>query len=375
MADVIPTSSNEHVAVVKATAPKYFKEASDLTFRRRLWLAMLEKYGQIEYNASSFACVWDVEYSQPEVRQYGDQGDQEFNEHDALLQLTCDVRGYTTTDRLTKKKQLMNQGATQIYDLYKKKSENLLKAIRDKFCGELYIDGNLAANANRLLGIESFMGDDGATVAADIVANPSDTYAGQSTALGANGGNWTTDLTTYPNATAATDWPWGNGDTEYDCLSPLLVNYSSTSWNTSSTDWIDNCEEVLRFAGIACASKNGDDNIPMLHMLDAKLYGDFLNFHAARNRIVLPHKESQDLGFSKTMNFEGAAVHFEFDCPANVGYGITPNNIELFSMENQLFIPDGPEWSIERKGWLYEVGFFGNMRFQPKFFARYAAYA
>jgi hypothetical protein len=219
------------------------------------------------------------------------------------------------------------------------------------------------------------MGDDGNTVAADIVANPSDTYCGQSTALGNNGGNWTADLATSPNATAATDWPWGNGDTEYDCLSPLLVNYSSTGWNTSSTEWIDNCEEVLRFAGIACASKNGDDNVPMLHMLDSKLYGDFLNFHAARNRIVLPHQESQDLGFSKTMNFEGSAVHFEFDCPANTGYGITPNNVELFSMESQLFVPDGPEWSIERKGWLYEVGFFGNMRFQPKFFAKYAAYA
>lgn len=375
MASVVPTSSNEHVAVVKATAPKYFKEASDLTFRRRLWLAMIEKYGQVEYNASSYSTVWDVEYSQPTVRQYGDAGDQEFVQHDALLQLHVDVRGYTVTDRLTKKQELMNKGQEQIYNLYKKKSENLLKALTDKFCGELYVDGNASGNENRLLGIQSFLGDDGATVAADIVARCSDTYAGQSTTQQAQGGNWSTNRATSPNATIATDWPFGSGDTEYDCLSPLLVNYSSTSWSSGQTAWSDNCEEVLRFARIVMAAKNGDERVPFLHMLDSSLYNDFLNFYSARNRIIVPHKESEDLGFGNVMQFEGAAVHFEFDVPADTGFGITPNQMELFSLQPQLFVPDGPEWSITKKGWLYEAGFFGNMRFQPKYFAKYSAFA
>ena len=377
MATVLPTSSNEAVSVIKATAPKYFKRESDLTFRRRLWLAMLEKYGQIEYNADSFACVWPVEYSQPIVRQYGDSGDQEFNEHDALRQLTVDVRGYTTTDRLTKKKALMNKGASQIYNLYERKSANLLKSMRNKFYGELYVDGYAAGNGNRLIGIESFMGS-GTTVAADIVAQPSDTYGGQSTVLGNAAGNWTATLATKPNAAVATDWPYGTGDSEYDYLSPLLVNYTSSSWAATTKTWPNTCVEVLRFAGVTLATRTGaegDDSIPVIHMLNSKMYTEFLNHFSDAQRIIVPHKEADNLGFYRTMQFEGAIIHFEFDCPVNTGYGLTPSQMELFSMEDQLFVPDGPEWNISKKAWLYELGMFGNMRFQPKFFAKYFNYA
>lgn len=375
MATLVPSSSAEHVATVKATAPRYFKKASDLTMRRRLWLAMLERYGVVEYNADSFSTTWDVEYSEPEVRSYGDAGDQTFAEHDALQQLTVNVRGYTTTDKLTKKQRLMNKGKSQIYNLYEKKSKNLLKAIRKKFHRELYIDGYATNNDDRLIGIESFMGTDGNTVVGDIVANPSDTYGGLSTALGAISGSWDSDLATSPNATIATDWPYGRGDVEYDFIAPKPFNYGSSSWSSGNTNWLDNCEDVLRTAGIVCATLTDDEDTPMVHMLDSKMYADFCTYWSARGRIIHPHKESEDLGFGRTLNFEGAMVHFEYDCPPGVGYGLSPTMMELFSMEDTLFVPDGPSWSIEKKAWLYEVGFFGNLRFQPKYFAKYANYA
>lgn len=365
------------MAVVKATAPKYFKGASNLTFRRRLWLSFLRKYGRIEKNATSFSQTWDVEYSEPEVRTFGDQGDNQFNVHDALQQLTVDIRGYTTTDKLTKKMRYINSGPEQIYNLYEKKSQNLVSSMRKKISAELYIDGNATGNEQRFLGIESFMGDDGNTAPGDLIANPSDSYAGQSTALGAITGSWTTDLGTgnYPNATLATDWPYGQGDTEYDFVSPKLINYSSTSWGAQSNSFQDNCEEVLRFAGIVCAALTDDEDVPYLHMLSSRLYNQFLNFYSAKGRIVLPHKESEDLGFSKTMNFEGAAVHFEYDCPSDTGYGICPAEMELFHCDDMLIVPDGPDWDIRSKAWLYEAGVFGNLRFQPKYFAKYKDYA
>jgi hypothetical protein len=377
MADVIPTSTNEAMAIVKASAPAYFRRASDLTFRRRLWLAMLKRYGQLIYNAESFATVWPVEYSQPEVRQYGDSGDQEFVEHDALLQLEVDVRGYTATDRLTKKKRLMNKGRVQIVDLYKEKSNYLIKSLSDKFCGELYIDGYAANNENRLIGLRSMMTADTAnTVAGDLIAPPSATYGGLSCALQAQGGSWTSDLGAgnFPNAYLGVDYPYGSGSTEFDCVSPLHVNYTSTSWGTNQTTWLQNCENVLRFTMIAMASKGGDENVPKLFMLDAKMFNEFLNNQAAKQRIMVPHKEAQDLGFGRAMNFDGAAIHFEFDCPAGYGYGMDPSQMDVFSMESQLFVPDGPDWSMAKKSWLYEAGYFGNCRFQPKYFAELGAY-
>lgn len=368
---------SEALLVVNATAPKYFRGASDLTFRRRLWLALLMESGRVVYNESSTECNWDVEFSEPEVRQYGDAGDQVFNEHDAYRQLTLDWRGYTATDRLTKKKQLMNRSPHAIVNLYRTKSDKLIKSLRHKFCAEMYIDGNAANNDNRLHGIESFMGDDGATVAGDLVANPSDTYAGKNTALADEGGSWSTDLAAAdrPNATIATDWPYGNGDTEYDYLAPKLLNYSSTSWNSGGTTWLENCEEVLRASSVWCASLSGDESMPMCHLLSPKLFQDFQNFQAARNRILIPHRMAEDLGFSKQLNFEGAIVKFEFDTPANTGYGLSIEEMELGCLQDQLFVPDGPEWDIKTKGYLFEAGFFGNLRFQPKHFSKYDAYA
>ncbi len=378
MATVVPTSSNEHISVVKATAAKYFKGSTDKTIRKRLWLSMLRKYGQIELNADpGHSLVWPVEYSQPEVRQYGDGGDQEFTNHDAFLQMHTDVRGYTATDFLSQKQFKMNNGKNKIVDLYSGKTKRLEKAMQDKFCGELYIDGNAAGNENRIHGIESFMAikSGSTTVAADKIAQPGDTYAGQSTELQANSGTWSTNKAVSPNAELATDWPEGNGDSEYDPLSPLLVNYSSTSWSSGNTNWIDNCESVLRYAGNVCQVKNGDPNVPFCHMLNVSLWTDFQEYYSARMRINVPHKQSDDLGFPNTLNFEGSLVHFEFDAPSDVGYGLSPSAMELFVMGDQLFTPDGPEYSMAKKGYLYEVAFWGNTRFDPKSFAKYAAVA
>lgn len=376
MADVLPLSSEEHLALVKAQAPIYLKKASDLTYRRRLWLSMLRRYGMIEANANSHSLVWNVEYSEPEVRQYADAGDLEFNEHDALQQLVLDVRGYTATDRITEKQKLMNGGSAQVDDLYKNKTDRLLKRVNKVLCGEMYVDGNATGNSNRFMGVNSFLGDDGATVAADQIARPSDSYAGRSTAPGADGGTYSSDGTSY-NATMATDFPFGSGDVEYDYLLPLLVNISSTGWKAGTT-FDSNCEEIMRFARIAQVNRGAkleNSKAPFIHMLGADMYADFLNFYSARNRQVVPHAESANLGFGDTMNFEGDAVHYEYDCPSGEGYGFVPTMMELFHLGPQLINSRGPEWAITKMAYLYLIYVFGNLRCQPKFFVKYKSYA
>ncbi len=49
--------------------------------------------------------------------------------------------------------------------------------------------------------------------------------------------------------------------------------------------------------------------------------------------------------------------------------------MELFTPQSQLFDVEGPEWSTPDQAFLYIVSLFGNMRFQPKFFAKMKNYA
>jgi hypothetical protein len=367
--------ATEGIIAIKNTAPKYLKGAADQTIRNRLWLSLLREHGRIKLGDGGVSCYWNVKAREPEIRQNGDAGQQIFAEHDAYEQLTVDVRGYVGTDRLTLKKKLMNKGPLQIVDLYGTKLENLLTSLSNNFGAELYIDGNATGNENRLCGVNSCTGDDGNTVAADILANPSDTYGGKSTALGNLGGTWTANLTTKPNATAAKDWPYGSGSSEYDYISPKLINYSSTSWPSGGTTWRENCSVVMRRARTWCKATGGGDNIPMLHLLSSSLYDEFEDYQETKFRTIIPHKSAEDLGFPDALNFNGAIVKHEFDCPANEGYGINLQDFLLFSIHDEFFYTFGPEWNTESLSDLMLVGFFGNMRMNPKGIAKYKNYA
>jgi len=367
-------ATTEALHVVNATAKTYLKGASDLTIRNRLLLALIQKQGNIEYNATGFDNTWNLEYAQPVVRQYGDQEDLEFSEHDAYKQATLDWRGYSATDRLTKKQNLMNKGSSQIVDLYGTKTKLLTKSLRQKFNGELYIDGNAANNGNRIHGLESFLANS-TTVAADLIAKPGDTYAGLSTAVAAFGGTWTSARSISPNASIATDWPYGTGDSEYDFFSPKLVNWSSTSLPSGETTWLLNCSSVLRYTLTWCLHITGEENIPYCFFLNTEMFAQFKEYMEAKQRILVEHKSAQDLGFANVLSFEGAMVKQEYDCPVNTGYGISPEHMELSSLQGQLFVPEGPRWDMKSKSYLYALDFFGNCRFQPKYFAKLKNFA
>jgi hypothetical protein len=380
VATVLPTSSDEYLELVRANAPKYFQGESDLTFRSRIWMALMEKYGVIDYGVdTSYACVWDVIYRLPEVSTFGDSGDINFDEHSALQQLTVNVRGYKATDRLPKKQYLLNRGSTRISNLYKGKSERLLKSMRHNLCSEIYTDGYATGNTHRLIGLESFLGS-GTVAAGDRVAKTDDSYGGLTTDLGDYGGTWSDSgvAASQYNATLSNDWPYGQGSPEYDFISPLLVNYSSTAWPSGSTSFIDNCEDVLRFAILAQRHRGAIEGsgTPLVNLMGTRLYNDVLTYYSARNVQHIPVPDAVQLGFPETINFEGAWLTHDYDCGANVGYIIQPDMMELFTPQSQLFEVEGPEWSTPDQAFLYIVSMFGNMRFSsPKFFGKLAAYA
>lgn len=366
--------ADEWVGTIHTTAQKYLKGAADLTRRSRLLLAMLQNRGRFVYGESGYNCIWTVEMDHQPVSQYADMQVLNFQRHDRHKQLEIDWRGYVATDTMTKMEKEKNKGETQIINRYKDIIPSLTKSLRNHFCAELYVDGYAAGNENAIHGIESFMGV-GTTGAGDRIAEPSDTYGGLSTALGAEGGSWSDDLTTQPNSTVSKDWPDGNGDPRYDYLSPKLLNWSSTGWDGASTTFQLNGIRVLRQGHTWMTQTGGQEGRPDICLMNGNLLYAFKNAHQSYLQIMVPHKEAQDLGFSDALQFEGMAVDSDFDVPVNTAYFLNVDMMEVACLTDDLFWTDGPTWDPRVLAWLFSVGFMGNIRWQPKFFGKAKNYA
>lgn len=365
----------ESATLIKNTAQKYIKGASDHTIRQRVLLAMLAQGGRIKYNQSGYDLNWNLKIKLPDVVQGGDNAQNIFTEHDLNIQMTLGVRSYKTLGRVSKRKVTLNRGGQlAIVDLFDQEMDSMKQALRNEFCAEIYKDGNGTGRGECIHGFESFLGDDGATTAADRVANPSDTYAGQSTALANNGGSWATSGAPAYNTAIGTVWPYGNGDPEYDCLSPKLLNYTSTAWSSGTNTWTANATELLRRARTWC-KVNGGTKMPMMHMLSADMYDELEDAIEVRFRHTTPLQSAVDLGFPDVIQYSGMGLSREFDVTPGVGYGINLDDIEILSAHSDLFYMEGPVDDFRSESYLFLAGFLGNMRCNPRGFAKYAAYA
>lgn len=363
----------EWQGIVKLTTPQYLKGAQNLTLRGRLLLKKLEQAGRIKFNSGGgYKLVWDVRKREHDLEAYGDATSLVFSRLDAYDQLEVDWRGYKSTDLMTEKERLMNDGDQAIVKRYSVIAENMAADMRNNFSKELFVDGY--ANPLRLHGLESFCGV-GTCGAGDRIAQPNDSYGGKSTALGGITGSWSSTLSTKPNSTVATDWPDGSGDADYDFLSPKLVNWSSTGWGTGSTSWESNCERVLRQTTIWLTRGGGQDARPTMYLLSGDLFYPYLNKQESKQRIIVPHKEAQDLGFGDVVNQEGVMIQHDFDVPSRTGYGLNVNQMEVRCLGDSLFQNRGPEYSIQHDAYLFVIGMFGNCTYQPKYFAKFYSYA
>jgi hypothetical protein len=53
--------------------------------------------------------------------------------------------------------------------------------------------------------------------------------------------------------------------------------------------------------------------------------------------------------------------------PSGVGYGLNVDQMELMSLQGQLFVVEGPDYDLQTKSWKTSVDFFGNLVCNPRF--------
>lgn len=363
----------EWIGTLHEQTPKFLSGWVDETIRNRILLAMLRKNGRIILNANSPLCVWNVKFAQPTVNTAADATNLVFQRNDVMRQAAVKWGGYIATDMMTEKEYLMNRGPGQMFNRYGEVVPWMMEAMTDKFGGRLYVDGNVTANTDGIQGINSFTNYT-ACGASDLIAQANDSYAGLSTVLGnETGGTWSNTLSSanQPNTSLGFDWPHGTGTVQYDFFTPKLLNVATTRWGAGSTAWETNCERVLRQGRIWLTNTGGQAGRPKLVLMAPDYMAGFLNHQSAKQRIIVPHKESEDLGFEGSVNFEGMSLMDDYECPVSTGFMVNIQNMELASLDSVLFGYRGPDWSIRDRAWLFYVGFWGNLRYRPKHFAQF----
>lgn len=372
----------EWARIVQTTTHDYIREEEINIMRNRKLLAMLQARGRVTFGHSGDMMDWKIRYKRAPLTGYADGDILSFSRQQRWQTAQLEYRGYSVADSVTKKEQLMNRGTEAIVKFYSETSALLMEDVEDQFCEELYVDGNAAGNTKKIHGAESYFGNGGAGTK-NPIGVPSDSYAGINTDLGNYGGSWSANGATV-NATTG-DWPSGTGDAHFDFWSPLIVDYTSAistsnsngtfGWTSGTKTWPNTNKEAIRF-GLTFSRKNkGRRGQVDLVMLDNQLYRQLAGtIDSAENIFVMKGKGGLgseanlvSLGFGDVINFEGCEITAEYGIPANVGYGFSLSNIELCSMQDSLFVPEGPSLDLGTKSYRYSIDFFGNLRFNPRF--------
>lgn len=352
----------EWARIANTTIHQYIRDEELNILRNRKLLAMMKDRGRISMNSPGGDFMdWKVKYKRAPMQGYADTDTLTFSRRNKWQTAQLEWRGYSATDSITKLERLKNQGQQAIIKIASTIMESLMDDMDDQFGDELYIDGNASGNSKRIHGIESFMGNSGAA-SGGFIGTPSDTYAGLSTTLANYGGTWTGN------------WPAGYGDAHYDFWSPLILDYTDTSWTAATKTWPNTCKEVLRYATINTQRNKSKKGETDMFLLEKDMYRQLLDALDAAERLTVKRGDGKNglysLGFTDVVNLNGVDISSEYGVPANVGYGFNMNFIELRSLQSQLFVSDDIDFDIASQSDRFAVSFFGNCRFNPRYFCK-----
>lgn len=355
--------------IVNTTIHKYIRQEEPNILRNRKLLALMQDKGRITFGHSGDLMDWKVKYKRAPMQGYADSDTLTFSRRDRWKTAQLEWRGYAATDSMTKLERLKNKSTEAIIKVYEQIAPALMDDLDDQFGDELYIDGNASGNSKRIHGLESFFSVSGASTK-NPIGLPNDTYAGLVTTLGNYGGSWSVTGTN-----TAADWPVGTGDAHYDFWTPLVVDYTSaivtaaaageTGWAASTKTWPNTCREALRYGIIHGKKNKRKTSMIDLIIMNDEMYRLFEELTSTNERLVVKRGDGSALyrlGFTDVINFDGVDMTFEYGIPTNVAYGLAVDQLELCSLQETLFVPEGPDFDISEQSYRFSIDFFGNLR-------------
>lgn len=393
MPGFLTVSAEADLNTIRTTAPEYMHNYMDLTKKNHMLLSMMGGWGNIIYNANSLARIWQIQVREANVRTHTNSTNKTFSEHDPFEQMQVGVRGYEATDVFKELDWKLNQGSTQLIDMYDFKTKHIAQTMVKRIQEWLYRDGDTTTYADGYQGFESCLhvknanNGGSAPTNADLLVLTKDTYGGHSTELGNFGGSYSADLASADryNHLLSNDWPFGQGSPEYDALSPKLFNYEATRLGTGSNEWADNVEDVIRHAIAVFNAQAGSTMTPeeIVFLLANDLYPAAENYYSDRFRIMQQFSGG-DMGYAQrhSIQIDGAHLKADYAVPAGLGYIVCPKYLEMFNLitmngggPEPMIDVFGPDWSPEHGAYLFRCTTFGNLRMSPKYMGKLAPLA
>lgn len=337
--------------VQKTTITKHLREVEENIMSNQKITALLTKKGRVSYNHGGKNLDWRIKKSRNSMVGYGDMQGVNFDRVNRHEVATLDWRGYMLSEAVSKLEKLANKGKEAIVNFVSELTESMIDDIKYHFAREFYLDGNASGRDHAIHGFLSWLGY---TSNAQYTA-PSDTYAGLSTVLGNYGGSVVSGA-----------WPSGKFDPEYYFWSPLIVNYTHASFGST---WAASCIDALRNGIIFQKNAKGIQGQLDVILITASMYADFLDQLDEKERIQVERGAKNSdliaLGFKDVVNFDGVDVTYEVDTPDTQGFGLNFKELELCSMQGQLFVP-GSDYDLNTLADRYTLDFFGNLKGNPR---------
>lgn len=361
---------SDWLRVAATTIADYSNKEEINVLRARKLFARLMNEGRISFNHSGTKLVWPVYYRENDIQTFGDMGSLSYGRFNRHVQAELDWRGYAMTEFYSEMEKEKNKGPQALVKAISDIAKRSMKEAESRFTRELFIDGNDSSNTDRFHGIESLLGVSGASAAQPIGVNNS-TYAGLSCALQNKGGTWTGS------------WPAGEGDSEYDYWTPLVVDYTSAvaaggttgGWTSSTKTWPNTCLEALRYGITYAELKNASDRDRMDFVtMESTMFRYLKDKLQSEERIIAGSGKMTALGFPGLIEYDGVEIGSEYGLPSGTAYGWCLGATEIKSLKPKLFNPFGPNWSDENPGYKLGILIFGNVQFfSPRGFVAWKA--
>lgn len=308
-----------------------FKDVPKLMLRASAVLAMIEHHGNTETNVSGRGWQREVQYRLHNMRTNVGNAPVDFAPTNLWRRISLEERGYTITDSITKVDELTNRGEDAIVPLVKGMVKRLDQSARERMADEVFKDGDAAGN-DGWHGYNSFTGHvlDTATQSIDqssagapstsgyvdrdvntldFAINPSDTYCGLATDLGAYSGTQITGI-----------WPYGRCNEWMDFNTPVLLNTNTTfpgigPIGSGQTGWQTNCVELLAL-GVDIAARNLLRKPLDLAVMPTELFTQLKNALRSKERANITSNDSQlrAYGFpdANTIKIDGLEISVDY---------------------------------------------------------------
>ena len=367
--------------LANSTISDYFRGVEEGLGTKNRFFAMLKKMGNIIYGQQGTDLNWAVEYREIPLTTNNMEQAVVPSRQDYVKRCSITPIGYSQADQMTKREKLMNAtGGSQLIDYFKEMAKRLERNSARQFQEEVYIDSSATGNSGRLSGLETMFATNGtinitsttsasrAANAADVVGNPSDTYAGLSTILGNYAGAWSTGAGSVSDV-----WPAGKGQLSFDFFSPVVVCYNNTNFSATNT-WANQCVQSVRYAVVHMQRYNTNNTSAVNKIfLDRDLYRLFLDKQDSKEHMYVQSNYSlRSMGFEDVIQQDGVEVSWEWGIPGAVGYGLNFDNVELYSWQDTLWDITGPTYSELNKSHYVIADFFGNLKFRtPSTFCKF----